>query len=93
MSDEAKHSDEIASLDFPTVRRRAAVAAAGGGIACHMEAHALIAELDGLRRQVRDRNEWCDHLAGRESALLLAVPRPFRAFVQRRAERIQREAL
>lgn len=45
-----------------------------------------------LHRHMRDRDEWCDHLAGRESALLLAVPRPFRMVIHRRAERIQREA-
>lgn len=41
--------------------------------------------------ELDDRNAWCDHLAARESALLLAVPRPFRMFVHRRAERIQRK--
>ena len=44
-----------------------------------------------LQAQIDDRNAWCDHLAARESALLLAVPRPFRTFVHRRAERIQRK--
>jgi len=48
-------------------------------------------EVDQFQTQLADRNEWCDHLATRESALLLAVPRPFRTFIHRRAERIQRK--
>ena len=48
-------------------------------------------DTDQLQAQLADRDAWCDHLAARESALLLAVPRPFRTFIHRRAERIQRK--
>lgn len=49
-------------------------------------------EVELLSAQLDDRNGWCDHLAARESALLLAVPRPFRTLVHRRAtKRMQKE--
>lgn len=47
-------------------------------------------EIDGLQSLLADRDGWCDHLASRESALLLAVPRPFRRFIDRRAQQIHR---
>ena len=124
--------DEVAAR-WPKMAARARVAAEGGGIACHAEAHDLVreiqrlkrwkaealhvlsqwdeawqaagcpgqlgesiplattAEIERLRATVADRDAWCEHLAQRESALLLAVRRPFRSRVNRRAERIQRE--
>lgn len=45
------------------------------------------AEIERLRRTVQDRDEWNEHLASRESSLLLAVPRPFRTWVDRRARK------
>jgi hypothetical protein len=45
--------------------------------------------IDAMHRHMRDRDEWCDHLVARESSLLLAVPKPFRVLVDRRARRIQ----
>jgi hypothetical protein len=51
---------------------------------------ATAAEISRLRATLADRDAWCEHLAQRESALLLAVRRPFRSRVNRRAERIQR---
>jgi len=122
---------EIAAR-WPKMAARARVAAEGGGIACHTEAHELVreiqrlkrwkaealqvlnqwdeawqaagcpgqlgesipmataAEISRLRATLADRDAWCEHLAQRESALLLAVRRPFRSRVNRRAERIQR---
>lgn len=116
---------------WPKMVARARVAADGGGIACHVEAHELVqelvrlrrwkgealqvlndwhaawkdvdcpgelgtaiaqgmaAEIKHLRRTLVDRDEWCEHLVQRESALLVAVPRPFRSLVARRADRIR----
>jgi hypothetical protein len=45
--------------------------------------------IDALHRHMEDREGWCDYLAARESSLLLAVPKPFRMIVDRRARRIQ----
>jgi hypothetical protein len=47
----------------------------------------LLAENERLRRTVQDRDEWNEHLASRESSLLLAVLRPFRTWVDRRARK------
>ncbi len=46
------------------------------------------AEIERLRQTVRDRDGWNEHLVLEVSHLLLAVPRPFRMIVHRRAERI-----
>lgn len=115
---------------WPKMAARARVAAEGGGLACHAEAHELVqelmrlrrwkdeamqvlsdwhaawenagspgelgvsvaqgmaAEIEHLRRTLHDRDEWCEHLVQRESALLLAVPRPLRSLVARRADRL-----
>jgi len=48
-------------------------------------------EIERLQRTVKDRDEWNDHLASRESSLLLAVPRPFRMAVNRKAVRLLEE--
>ena len=50
--------------------------------------HAAQAEVERLRQTVRDRYGWNEHLVAEVSHLLLAVPRPFRMIVHRRAERI-----
>lgn len=51
------------------------------------------AEIERLRRTVKDRDEWNVHLSQTVSCLLLAVPRPFRMAVNRKAVRLlEREA-
>lgn len=124
-------SFERFSARWPKMAARARVAAEGGGLACHAEAHELVQELVQLRRwkdealqvlgnwhaaweaagcpgelgtsiaqgiateiehprrTIHDRDEWCEHLVQRESSLLMAVPRPFRSLVARRADRIR----
>jgi hypothetical protein len=48
----------------------------------------LLDEIERLRRTVRDRDEWNEHLVAEVSHLLLAVPRPFRSVVARRAYKL-----
>ena len=51
----------------------------------------LHAEIERLQRTVKDRDEWNDHLSQTVSFLLLAVPRPFRMAVNRKAVRLLEE--
>ena len=48
-------------------------------------------EIERLQRTVKDRDEWNDHLSEMVSFLLLAVPRPFRMAVNRKAVRLLEE--
>ena len=51
------------------------------------------AEIERLRRTVDDRDEWNHHLSQLMSHLLLAIPRPFRVAVHRKAvRRVEKEA-
>jgi hypothetical protein len=49
------------------------------------------AEIERLKRTVKDRDEWNVHLSHTVSFLLLAVPRPFRMAVNRKAVRLLEE--
>ncbi len=55
------------------------------------EARKNTAEIERLQRVVKDRDEWNDHLSQTVSFLLLAVPRPFRMAVNRKAVRLLEE--
>ena len=129
---EPEATSEIAAR-WPKMTARARVAAEGGGIACHTEAHELTTEVENLirwkaealhvlnewtaawvaagrpgelgesiaaattaeiarlKRTLDDRNEWMKDQAEQLSSLLLAIPRPLRNLIAKRADRIRGE--